>query len=171
MIGLIFLSVFIIWILFSVYIGIKIPIWCKSKHPKTMALLCIPLVFFAPVADEIIAYPQMMALCSDAGKYVYIGGHTQETVMNRTVKTETIREAKIIFPFVEIEIGTDILRDATTNEKLLSYKTVEPINSFSAFSTGGRRTTLLLGHCGYAGSEQGRKNKEFEETILKLKSI
>lgn len=64
MIGLIFFGAIGLWILVAIYLGRKLPTWLKV-NPK-WSWLFVPLVFFAPVMDEVIAIPQAYALCKQA---------------------------------------------------------------------------------------------------------
>ena len=64
MIGLMFLGAIVLWVLVSFMLGHKIPVWLKLK--PIWAWLFVPLVFFAPVMDEVIALPQAYALCKQA---------------------------------------------------------------------------------------------------------
>ncbi|WP_102661743.1 hypothetical protein [Herbaspirillum sp. BH-1] len=64
MIGLLFFGVIGLWGLISLYLGIKLPKWFKFK--SGWSFLFVPLLFFAPVIDEVIAIPQAYVLCKQA---------------------------------------------------------------------------------------------------------
>jgi len=64
MIGLIFFGAIALWMLLALNLGRKIPQWFKLK--PEWSWLFVPLVFFMPVMDEVIALPQAYVLCKQA---------------------------------------------------------------------------------------------------------
>lgn len=69
MIGLIFYGAIALWLFIALYLGRQIPQWFKLK--PAWSWLFVPLVFFAPVADEIIGDLYMTHICNLDGGYSF----------------------------------------------------------------------------------------------------
>ncbi len=53
-----------VWGVIATFLGIKLPMWMGIQRYRLLwTVVLVPLVFAAPVVDEVIAYPQMKALC------------------------------------------------------------------------------------------------------------
>ncbi|MGY0195975.1 hypothetical protein ACWA7J_12985 [Leptothrix sp. BB-4] len=64
MIGLLFFGAIGLWLMIALYLGCELPKWFGLNI--AWAILFVPLVFFVPVIDEVIAIPQAYALCKQA---------------------------------------------------------------------------------------------------------
>ena len=146
--GLFFLLVLALWFLITVWLGTKIPKWFGlTRYRKTVSVLLVLLIFFAPVADEIIAYPQMQAMCR-AGRYelavaeneaygrmiYYTSRTTQDTLWPHTVVIAR-REVRYI--------------DATTKQPVVIGRGVSPVHGFLSVPGGssGDKEPLILRNC------------------------
>ena len=66
MIGLLFLSLAILWLALVVYLTIKIPRWCGVvRHAWLLRLLLVPLLLVGPFVDEIVGMRQFEELCKE----------------------------------------------------------------------------------------------------------
>ena len=170
MIGIFFFGSIALWALIALVLGVKLPEWLRiQRYRLPWTVVCVVLVFFAPVADEIIAWPQLQGLCKDAGRYLFLNGQTEKSVSGRTVKSNSFFKTILLSESVRVQMSEDIMTDATTKEDILRSYMIEPKSSFAAFPDGsGGRVTWLLKSCGYTGSEQGLANKKYIADILKL---
>jgi len=68
MIGLMFFGSIGLWILFAIYLAVKIPGWfgVSGNRQWWWFFALMPLLVFLPVIDEVIAIPQARALCKQA---------------------------------------------------------------------------------------------------------
>lgn len=68
MIGLMFFGVIGLWVLLAMYLAYKIPrlLGAPDRQRWPWFFVLVPLLIFLPVIDEVIAYPQAMALCKQA---------------------------------------------------------------------------------------------------------
>lgn len=67
MIGLMFLCAALLWLLFTVYLTVKVPRWLGLKsHVKWLArLLLVPILVVGPFVDEIVGMRQFERLCQE----------------------------------------------------------------------------------------------------------
>jgi hypothetical protein len=153
MIGILFLFVIGLWIVISITLGIKIPLWLGLKRDRQVLMLApvfALLVFVAPVADEIIAYPQMMALCSNLPPLGLAEGMDEKKAYGRAVYYQDISTPIQVFPSsVHIDRHDAVYFDAKSHEKILSYHGYTPKKAFLAVSNGssGGTMTLILQSC------------------------
>lgn len=166
-----------IWMALSVAIGSWLGGFVSAWYWRLVARVAlVPLVFFAPVADEIIAWPKMQELCRGTDKYHFATGVNEQSAYGRTVYYRNgYREIRTLVagPRVRIERG-DYL-DVTTKQPILSYYTVEPLSSMFAFpDAGGSRNTWILKSCGFSARDSVQikeaRNSFFRER-LKLQEI
>ncbi len=70
MIGLLFFGAIGVWLLFTVYLTVKVPRWLGLQGPvKWLArLLLVPLLLVGPLADHIIGMRQFEKLCAEEGR-------------------------------------------------------------------------------------------------------
>ena len=70
----------------AIFLGIKLPSWMGLQRYRLLSTaVLVPLMFVAPVADEIIAWPQMQAsvFLTEALSVGLWSGHTECTWSNR----------------------------------------------------------------------------------------
>lgn len=96
MIGIVFFGAIGLWMVVAIVLGLQLPIWLKLK--PLWSFLFVPLVLFAPVLDEVIAWPQMKMLCSNVGGYKFASGMDEKSAADRTVKFEIDTVPFSIFP-------------------------------------------------------------------------
>lgn len=133
--------------------------------------LMIALVFFLPIADEIISYPRYYQMCQDAGKYEFAPGMDAKKVFGRYFRMEFENEKLIgLFPnyhqvtqdvrtlksFTVKEMNVNLV-DISTDEIILKSKIVVPVASFAAIPWNGERYTWLLHSC----TTENEKSKKF----------
>lgn len=151
MIGLMFLGVFIAWIAIALTLGIKLPKWMGVKRfAPLVSVVLVPLIFFAPVADEIIAYPQMQALCKQVSGLVLAPGMDEQKANGRTVYSMGLSTTTALWPSsVKILRRDYAYVDATTKESILQGVWFEPLRGMLGVpnGSGGGQMTLLLGKC------------------------
>jgi hypothetical protein len=142
------------------------------------------LVFFAPIADEIISYPAYSKMCQDAGKYEFAPNMDEKKVFGREYRIEE-EDKKLIrlFPTfqtlhpednsnfgVVIEITKLKLIDDNTNETLLTTRTAKPLRSFFAMPWDGKRIPWLLHECSdVLGKNGGESQKYIRSLQMRLK--
>ena len=80
MIGLMFVGAIGLWTLIALFLGIKLPQWLKLNW--AWSFLFVPLAFFTPVIDEVIAIPQAYALCKQAEDAFWYDLSTRKSVLN-----------------------------------------------------------------------------------------
>lgn len=118
------------------------------------------LVFFTPIADEIIAYPTYYRMCQGADTYKFASGMDEKKVFGRSYKSLGDDKWIQIFPFyrdlpphekaesgVVIEVSRTIFVDAHTNESLFYKDEIRPIRSAFAIPWDGGRIPWLLHGC------------------------
>lgn len=154
MIGLIFFGAIALWGAISVVLGSKLPNWfgiqrCRILWTGTFTVL----VFFIPVADEIIAYPQMKALCEQDRSFRFSFGMDEKKSFGRTVYSEERNTNEYIFPSsIKLIRWSTVYVDAVTKEDVLMNHRFIPIRGMLGIPNGssGGTMTLLLRSCGSA---------------------
>lgn len=150
--GLFFLSILGIWLLIAVLVGTKIPKWLgATRYRRALSVLLIPLIFLAPVADEIVAYPQMLALCKHDKLYELATGMNEKKAYGRTVYYVQKKELISLWPSTVKVSRLDMAYvDAQTNETVLArigFRAAQGMLGLPAGSSGDK-TTVLLSGCG-----------------------
>ena len=104
MIGLLFLGCLIAWIAIALTLGIKLPKWLGIQRFKPwVSVLLVLFIFFMPVADEIIAWPQMQALCESVKTYRYDKAMATEKTVSKFAYVLS-RKEKILFPRLPVTV-------------------------------------------------------------------
>lgn len=86
MIGLMFYGAILLWLAFTVFLALKLPRWLGiKKHLKLWSILFGVLIFFLPVLDEVLAYPQIRHLCRGVGDYELVPGVGVEDVRGHQI--------------------------------------------------------------------------------------
>lgn len=151
--GLLFLIVIGLWLVIAITLGIKIPKWLGMKrdgHALAVAPVVAVLIFVAPVADEIIAWPQIRALCGDLSPLGYASGMDERKAYGRTIYYRDIYTPISVFPSsVHVDRHDGIYFDARSNEPILAYHGYTPRKAFLSVpnGSGGGAMTLILRGC------------------------
>lgn len=160
MIGLLFIGAIAIWAVVALALGSKIPLWLGLKqHRVALGFAFALLLFVAPVADEIIAWPQMQLLCSNLQPLSLAEGMDEKRAYGRTVYYRDSYEPVQIFPrSVRLERHEGAYFDTNTHEKILSYHGYTPRHGFLSIpngSSGGTMTAILKGCSGMKADSTG----------------
>jgi hypothetical protein len=164
MIGLLLFGAISLWLMIALYLGCRLPMWFGLS--MAWAILFVPLVFFAPVWDEVIAWPQMWALCHSFDGYVYKfpEGMNEESAAGRTLYFKEGSVPFVIFPStIGAERGDSRYIDATTGETVFlshSYVVHRGWLGIPAGSSGNAMTAFLHGCTNYDGIEVEREIRE-----------
>lgn len=120
--GILLIAVFIFWLIAAVWISQCVTRRCKTEGAKVVcALLLFPIIFIAPVVDEIVGGHQFSQLCE---KYAAVE-IDEEKAMNRRVYVDLAEEYKYADgTLVEVRINPHVYRDADTNEIIVKYHTL-----------------------------------------------
>lgn len=150
-----------------------------SSKGTFITLLLSVLVFFAPIADEIISYPSYYQMCQAAGKYEFAPGMDEKKVFGREYRIEE-EDKKLIrlFPTfqtllpednrnfgVVIEATKLKLIDDKTNETLLTTPTNKPLRSFFALPWDGKRIPWLLHECSDVLGKNGGESQKYIRSL------
>lgn len=150
MIGVSFLLVIVLWTMTAYYLGTRLPRWAKFKHRVLWTWVLVPVLFFLPVADEIIAWPQLKMLCKSVESVEY----DPQTATGKTVsKNPPIidKETKTLFPGIQVLVQQGAYVAPTTEIPVVKWKWIEPQAGFLKFPAGssGGSMPLLLADCGF----------------------
>jgi hypothetical protein len=124
MIGLVFYGAILLWLAFAVFLALKLPKWLGIKeHPKSWSLLLGALIFFLPVLDEILAYPQIRYLCRGVGDYEFVPGVGLEDVRGYQIY-HVSRESLVrgIFPQTVVVQRYEGWYKGANNDKDILYR-------------------------------------------------
>ena len=148
MIGLLFFVVITIWAAVAFALGSKIPLWLGLKQYRVaLGSAFALLLFVAPVADEIIAWPQMQALCKKVRLYELAPGMDEKKAFGRTVHyAERTEKFNLWPPTVELLRWDIAFVDAVTKEPVLVATRFEPLRGMLGIpngSSGGQMTVVL----------------------------
>jgi hypothetical protein len=174
MMGILFFGVIAVWALIALVLGCNLPQRLRiQRYRPAWAVVFVVLVFFAPVADEIIAYPQMQALCRDLQPLSLASGMSEEKAYGRTVSYRDITTPVSIFPSsVKVDRHDGIYFDLKTNEPILAYHGYTPRSAFLAIpngSSGGAMTLLLQGCSGMKVGADGYTTEKYDSNGLPIR--
>ena len=146
--GLFFFFVIGVWALIALSLGIKIPKWLGVTRHRTVASgVLVALIFLAPVADEIIAYPQMQTLCAAGG---YELAMTEKEAYGRTIYYTSHSTPDTLWP-ATVVVARHKVRyiDATSKQPVVIGRGVSPVHGFLGVPAGssGDKMPLILGNC------------------------
>jgi hypothetical protein len=149
MIGLMFFGAIGLWGVIAIALSLWASKIAGAKWRWLAALVLMPLVFFAPVADEIVAYPEVQVLCETAKDYIY----DEQFARGKTIDSFSYilsKETKNIFPNIKIVLEESAVIEYTT--KIPVIRSFEMTSSggflkFPAGSSGGRISLLLPERC------------------------
>lgn len=170
MIGLMFFGAIALWFAVAIAIALGLGHLLPERPWRSMVKIAlIPFVFFAPVADEIIAWPQMRELCKGTGRFEFGPGMNEQKALGRSVyyRYKSTEERRKLFPDVEVLYISHDYVDAQTGEIILRFHSVEPKYSFFAYpDAGGSRNTWILSDCWSA-----KVNTSPDESKLRLNVV
>jgi exosortase/archaeosortase len=174
MIGLLFFGAIALWALIALVLGVKLPEWLRiQRYRLACTLVFVVLVFFAPVADEVIAWPQMQVMCRDLQPLSLASGMSEEQAYGRTVSYRDITTPVSIFPSsVNVDRHDGIYFDTKTNEPILAYHGYTPRSAFLAIpngSSGGSMTLLLQGCSGMKVGADGYTTEKYDSNGLPIR--
>ena len=151
MIGILFFGAIAVWALIALVLGVKLPEWLHiQRYRPAWAVVFVVLVFFAPVADEIIAYPQMQVLCASLSSTELANGMNEKSAYGRTIYYTQRRTTEKLFPrTIEITRSVGAYVDAFTKEPVLVQTWFEPRRGMLGIPNGssGGEMTILLKAC------------------------
>lgn len=150
MIGLLFFGVLILWAIIAITLGLKLPKWLRIQRFTMLWIIVISvLIFFAPVADEIIAWSQMNKLCKSVTGFQFAAGVDEKVAYGRTVYYEQSTQRFVIFPSSVSVIQAEYRYvDATTKQVIFfeyDYEAKYAWLGIPAGSSGNKMTALLKG--------------------------
>lgn len=134
-----------IWMALSAAIGIWLGGFLSTWYWQTAArIVLVPLVFFAPVADEIIAWRQMKVLCDKVSQYEYDKKIVNGRTVRRTISVGS-REEITLFPDIRIVKERFDHTDNMSGERVISWYQITTSGGKAAFpSASGTRHPWLL---------------------------
>lgn len=181
-----------IWGAIAIWIGIKLSNFklftsftksTKTKNPTwwdfPVKAGLIIVVFFLPLADEILSYPTYDKLCENSGKYQFAPGMNEKNVFGRDYRINLVEEKRIrLFPsFRELlpnessDFGVTIrvtklnLIDDKTGQLLLNTQDIVPLHSFSALKWDGSYYPWLLTTCTHMVGINGKASQNFIRSL------
>ncbi len=170
MIGLLFFGVIGLWIAFAIGLGIMLPKWLKLKWPAAVSVLLVPLIMFAPVADEVIAYPQFHSHC-----YLRLAdGVTEQVAFGKKVLYVENKIQKKLLSGVLVEVRNSQLNDVTNGKTLLIGGAIKPLHTMLNFSVDGGTEiiTAFLNTCpSDRNLDQYKRNHEYITQTLKMEFV
>ena len=134
MIGLLFLSLAILWLALVIYLTIKIPRWCGVvRHAWLLRLLLVPLLLVGPFVDEILGMRQFEALCKERATSIWISPEAEQVKRARRVGSQFTNLAGY---WINIESQLASYEDVDTGRTFLRYELLH--------TTGGRIAGITL---------------------------
>lgn len=148
MIGIFFLVAIGLWAWIAWKLGTKIPQWFGATRFRTVAsVVLVPLIFVAPVVDEVIAYPQLQEMCHRGG---YELAMNEKDAYGRKIYYTLRKIPHTLWPSTVVVEKIEIVYvDSTTKEPVLVGRGVRPVHGFLALPAGssGDKMTVLLSNC------------------------
>ncbi len=154
MIGLTFLAVGLLWLAFSVFVGIKLPQWLGIRNPVgkwAVTVAAVVVLLVGPFVDHIVGMRQFQRLCED------------RTAITVGPDAETVKRGKST-----MSVGTDlagfIINIKSYKVSYIDLDTGKVFLSYDYFSTsGGRVAGLALMGGTHGCSADDRKNKNHRQ--------
>lgn len=169
MIGILFFGAIAIWALIALTIGSKLPRWLGiTRYRTALGFVFALLVFVAPVADEIIAYPQLKALCKSVEDVEY----DPQSAIGKTVsKYSSVisDEVETLFPGIRVRIERRALVTPVTEVPIVKWGSIEPQAGILQFPAGSSSNAmpLVLSDCGFTA----RSSERFLKIVEPLKLV
>ncbi len=151
MIGIFFFGAIALWALIALVLGVKLPEWLRiQRYRLPWTVVCVVLVFFAPVADEIIAWPQLQVMCKSVDTVEF----DPQTAVGQTVSKYppiVSKETKTLFPSIQVLVQKSAYVAPITEIPVVKWAWIEPRAGFLNFPAGssGNSMPLLLTDCGF----------------------
>lgn len=151
MIGLLFFGAIALWGWIAFALGKRLSRFfgIERNRPLWVAVFVV-LVFFVPVADEIIAIPKMQEMCKQVNGLALAPGINERQARGRTVYSIGKSTTTTLWPSSVKVIRRDYAYiDASTKEPILQGVWFEPLRGMLGMPNGssGGHMTLLLGKC------------------------
>ena len=125
MIGLMFLSLAILWIALVVYLTIKIPRWCGVvRHAWLLRLLLVPLLLVGPFVDHIVGMRQFEKLCEERALLIV------------SADAELVKRARVTFSDLQ-ELPGYWIDVSTVRTSYVDVDTGKVFMTFDDFATHG----------------------------------
>ena len=164
-------------IAFWMFLTLILANWIGNFLPQTpwrigAKFLLIPIIFIAPLADEIISIPEMKSLCEQK-KAPIVG----KDIGERT-DAGLIARSKIETEYITLSTGIRILLKRhdyidvnSKNLVLREYYEVRPIKSLIAYpDAGGSRNLWILKKCDLESTNSISKT-QFRQKVLGIREI
>lgn len=175
MIGLLFLLALGLWIAIAWYLGNTMPkLFGINRYQKSLGVTFALLVFMAPVADEIIAYPQMRALCASLKPYELAPGMEDKKAYGRTVYHKQSAARESLWPStIKVTRWTSTYVDSTSKEPIFVQNWFEPQRGLLGVPKGssGGQTTILLQKCSPKNEHYGPDGRPSQFVLLHITVI
>jgi hypothetical protein len=110
------------------------------------------LVFFAPILDQLIAYPKWQQLCKTTGDFEWGPGMDEKKAFGRGVIASTTTHEGTIFPKIHYLYFRQDFRDAETDELVLfmpHYEFTSANGIFQLPTAAGPSGAIFLNECSY----------------------
>ena len=126
MIGLLFLSLAILWLAVVVYLTIKIPRWCGVvRHAWLLRLLLFPLLLVGPFVDHIVGMRQFERLCEERAMLIV------------SADAELVKRAKVTHSDRQELPGYWLISISASRSTYIDIDTGKVFMTFDNFSTNG----------------------------------
>jgi hypothetical protein len=168
MIGLMFFGAIGLWGIIAIALSLWAAKLAGAKWRWLAALVLMPLVFFAPVADEIVAYPQIKKLCAEGSVLELKNGYTEQSLNNLVFNAAYDVEKITIFPSsVKLQKYTWSYHDVEGNKIFGVSYNYNVSNTFLNISDGssGGKMAVLINRCG------NESTQKIAEQIKKLNLV
>jgi hypothetical protein len=153
MIGLMIFGTISLWLVIAITLGVVLPKWfgLKSYWRWMVSMVLIPLFAFAPVADEVIAAPQIWRMCDSVHGYQFVNGMDEKKAYGRNVYYRS-RESNVedIFPpTVKVTLREGGYFDFDTEEPILYRYSLHVKRGWLGMPAGssGNTMAVLLNGC------------------------
>ena len=151
MIGILFFGTIAIWAFVALVLGILLSDRLSiQRYRLPWTAVLVVLVFYAPVADEIIAWPQMQALCKQVNGLTLAPGIDAQKASGRTFYYSSNSTSIELWPSSVKVLRNDYAYvDATSKEPILQGVWFEPLRGMLGVPNGssGGHMTLFLSKC------------------------
>ncbi len=146
MIGLLLFGAIGLWLMIALYLGCELPKWFGLN--MAWAILFVPLVFFAPAIDEVIAIPQAYALCTQAEEAFWYDSSVKGGVLKYYDEYSRDEQTIGLNIKVKIENSSSVLIDAQRPViKTMSVDFSAGFLNFPAGSGGNSMALILPDQC------------------------
>ena len=155
MIGLLFLSLAILWLALVVYLTIKIPRWCGVvRHVALLRLLLFPLLLVGPFVDEIVGMRQFEKLCEERALLIV------------SADAELVKRAKVTHSDLQ-ELPGYWIGISASRSSYIDIDTGKVFMTFDDFATHGG----LFGGATYLGGLRwcgAQRDRQFEALAKRI---